>query len=325
MLSRLKKNMKKNMKKNSDSLLDNAVIASPCSMKWDSMIGGDRERSCSGCSRTIYNISDMTKTEAEAFLRKSGSAECVTFYRRQDGTIMTDDCPRALRRLRDRCRFAVKVAAGFLAFVLSIPAALAQPSPSRNVTGSSVNLEKPFVVKPVPPVLPTKPFTMMLGGIPAFPRGKIRIMDRPLVTPTDATIAGTSGTTASVQATIVTKEHTLPDGKTVHLVTQDADGKVIQFNPDGKNDSKESNDMRSSKIEELDHNVTANKLIDTRANDLFSKALEAQSERKYELAEFYLLKTLDAFDQQKDADPIFRKYIESELSKVQLQLQSSQK
>lgn len=46
----------------------------------------------------------MTKNEAEAFLRQKGASVCLRFYRRSDGTIMTDDCPVGLRRLRDRYR-----------------------------------------------------------------------------------------------------------------------------------------------------------------------------------------------------------------------------
>lgn len=65
---------------------------------------GERARFCSACSKNVYNISDMTKNEAEAFLRQKGASVCLRFYRRSDGTIMTDDCPVGLRRLRDRYR-----------------------------------------------------------------------------------------------------------------------------------------------------------------------------------------------------------------------------
>ena len=85
------------------ALLASVEIASPCPLKWDDMVGDERERFCRSCQLKVYNISSMTTPEAEVFLRSRLGEErtCVQLYRRQDGTIMTDDCPRALRPLRD--------------------------------------------------------------------------------------------------------------------------------------------------------------------------------------------------------------------------------
>ena len=113
-------------KKQSKNLIDNLAVSSPCSISWDSMVGNDRERNCSGCNKIVYNISDMTKTEAERFLRDNSTAECVKFRRRFDGTIVTDDCPRALQVVRDRCKMAAKVVFGMFAFCISLPAAFTQ-------------------------------------------------------------------------------------------------------------------------------------------------------------------------------------------------------
>lgn len=101
--------------------LDRLYISSPCSVPWDSMSGDSTKRLCGGCSKNVFNISDMTKTEVDSFLAKNGYSQCMTFFRRTDGTIMTDNCPRVLRKLRDRCRIAVRVAAGAIAVLLSLP------------------------------------------------------------------------------------------------------------------------------------------------------------------------------------------------------------
>ncbi len=118
--------MTRSSKKVESELLDNLFIAAPCSVSWDSMTGDDRARACSMCSRKVYNISDMTRKEANAFLEEHGISQCLSFYRRADGTIMTDDCPIALRKLRDRCKLVARMVAGAVACVLSTLGCYAQ-------------------------------------------------------------------------------------------------------------------------------------------------------------------------------------------------------
>jgi hypothetical protein len=126
--------------KDTASLLDNLIIAAPCQVPWTSMQGTDRVRDCSQCSRQVYNISDMSRREAEAFLAQHGTSHCTTFYRRADGTIMTDDCPVGLRKLRDRYRALVRIAGGIIAFVVALPAAIAQSrSDSSSPLGSTTH------------------------------------------------------------------------------------------------------------------------------------------------------------------------------------------
>lgn len=110
-------------------LLDNLVIAAPCSVSWELMTGDDRARACSQCSRNVYNLSSMTRNEAEAFLAEHGISHCVTFYRRENGTIMTDNCPVGLRKLRDQCRLAAKMVAAAITFLLTPLAAMAEKLP----------------------------------------------------------------------------------------------------------------------------------------------------------------------------------------------------
>lgn len=101
-------------------LLERVVVAAPCPMSWDMMEGDDKVRHCGGCSRNVYNLSAMNDKEAEAFLQKNGSSQCLTFYRRADGTIMTDNCPKGLQALRDKMKLWSKVAAGLVASIVSL-------------------------------------------------------------------------------------------------------------------------------------------------------------------------------------------------------------
>jgi hypothetical protein len=274
--------------KTRDSLLDNVYLASPCSIPWDSMRGTERERSCTGCSRTVYNISDMTRSEAEALLLAKGTSECLKFYRRADGTIMTDDCPRALRKVRDQCKVAAKIAVGLVAFVLSLPAALAQSVQTGDTTPLKNTIQDPMASPVVPKNIPQN--IMPAGGI------SFRPVQPPPVKKDATTSDIKTPTTASVKARIVTKHHTLPDGKKILIVTPDESGNVVRVDPDPNH----------------------RRFMDTRASEFYTKAQKAKSDKNFELTEFYLERALAMYDSQKSGDPVFRAAMEKELSAVRL-------
>jgi len=95
--------------------LDRIAVASPCPMAWDDMAGNERVRFCSQCNLNVYNISAMTKPEAMSFIANAEGRICAKFYRRADGTILTQDCPVGLRAVRKKVSRAV--AAAFSALV----------------------------------------------------------------------------------------------------------------------------------------------------------------------------------------------------------------
>jgi hypothetical protein len=74
------------------SQLDEVRVASPCDASWDSMIGDDRIRHCAGCDKDVYNLSGMSRDDAEALLVAKGVDVCIRLYRRADGTLITRDC-----------------------------------------------------------------------------------------------------------------------------------------------------------------------------------------------------------------------------------------
>ena len=85
------------------------------------MIGGDRVRFCSQCQLNVYNLSTMSKFEAEALIARTEGRLCVRFYRRKDGSILTDNCPIGLRALKRRAlRIKTAVAASLLGFLSGI-------------------------------------------------------------------------------------------------------------------------------------------------------------------------------------------------------------
>jgi hypothetical protein len=81
--------------------LDHVRVAAPCTVDWDLMIGSERMRFCGQCSLNVYNLSGMTRSEAEHLIARNEGRLCVRFYRR-DGSIITKDCPVGLRAIRRR-------------------------------------------------------------------------------------------------------------------------------------------------------------------------------------------------------------------------------
>jgi hypothetical protein len=99
--------------------LDLIEIASPCHVSWDEMNGDERARFCLHCKLNVYNLSEMSRDEAEAFLASREGRACVRLYRRADGTVLTRDCPVGVRYLRKRFTRAVAALASLFVALLS--------------------------------------------------------------------------------------------------------------------------------------------------------------------------------------------------------------
>src|SRR5262245_34300483 len=70
-------------------------IPTPCPASWDQMRGDDRVRFCSQCKLKVYNLSEMTKSEAEKLIWEKEGKLCARLFRRNDGTIITRECPQS--------------------------------------------------------------------------------------------------------------------------------------------------------------------------------------------------------------------------------------
>jgi hypothetical protein len=91
------------MDNNIDFSLDNLSVASPCSANWDEMVGTDQVRFCGQCQLNVYHLSMMTLPEAQKIVaEKEGGRLCVRFFKRSDGTLITQDCPVGLQQLHAR-------------------------------------------------------------------------------------------------------------------------------------------------------------------------------------------------------------------------------
>ena len=153
-----------------DSPLGNLNVASPCSADWDAMYGDERKRFCGQCKLNVYNLSGMTRDEAESLIMNAEGRLCVRFYRRADGTVITQDCPVGWARVKQRTR-ATLVAMASLLMAL--------------VTGVlSVSLfsrrESPVVGKLLIPFATPTPEPIPLMGAIAPVQGKV-IMGTPVI------------------------------------------------------------------------------------------------------------------------------------------------
>lgn len=143
------------------SPLDNMKIASPCSADWDSMIGNDRVRFCGQCGLNVYNLSGMSRAEAERLIIEREGRLCVRFYTRADGTVLTSDCPVGWAAYKQRMqKIATAVASLLFTFIggLGIYNYFFKPSPAKG--GSDV------MMGAIPPVVSTdKPKPLVRGNV----------------------------------------------------------------------------------------------------------------------------------------------------------------
>ncbi|HEX8458875.1 MAG TPA: hypothetical protein VF656_16395 [Pyrinomonadaceae bacterium] len=82
--------------------LSHVRVAAPCSADWERMRGNERVRFCDECSMNVYNLSNMTRKDAEALILNTEGRLCVRYYHRKDGSILTANCPVGLRALKRR-------------------------------------------------------------------------------------------------------------------------------------------------------------------------------------------------------------------------------
>lgn len=151
-------------------VLDNIRVASPCSADWAKMTGDERRRFCGDCKKHVYNLSELTRDEAEALILEKEGRLCVRYYQRADGTILLADCTVGVRRRRRR-RVIVAGAAAMLAGGAALAVAklrAERPEDSgRHVAGEMEIIQGGVSAEPLrPPVLePERAVEVQLGEL----------------------------------------------------------------------------------------------------------------------------------------------------------------
>jgi hypothetical protein len=170
-------------------LLQQIRIASPCSAAWDEMQGDDRVRFCGHCQLNVYNLSAMSPQEAAAFVREKEGRLCVRFFAREDGTMLTEDCPVGFRAIRRRLLARVGlITSGYTA--LTSTALLFTAEGRSFIRGSWLAQFEPFKTlaewlypaPPAPPevgvrqpspIMPARPEPRMMMGVLPIPMRSI--------------------------------------------------------------------------------------------------------------------------------------------------------
>lgn len=136
--------------------LDNIKIASPCAADWNAMIGNNRQRYCGDCKLNVYNLSGMSRTEAENLLMQSEGRVCVRYFRRSDGTVLTKDCPVGWQAVKMRMSRFWTATASLLFTVfgsIGLTAYFTQSVQKENIMGEiavSVNKDETVEIKEEP-------------------------------------------------------------------------------------------------------------------------------------------------------------------------------
>lgn len=87
------------------------VPARLCREKWGAMTGDDRVRRCSRCKKRVYDLGGASREEAEQILASGGDPVPQRLFLREDGTVLTTDCPVGKPRKVSRAVAAVVAAA----------------------------------------------------------------------------------------------------------------------------------------------------------------------------------------------------------------------
>lgn len=123
------------------SLLESVMIAAPCNVGWENMKGDDRVRFCGQCRLNVYNTSVMTPAEIGDLLSQEGSP-CLRLFRRADGTMITENCPVGLRKIRDGYRKVARVVAAGWALLISVATSFAQSAAPLPEADSTVTIRR---------------------------------------------------------------------------------------------------------------------------------------------------------------------------------------
>jgi hypothetical protein len=79
------------------------------------MRGDERARLCAQCDKHVFNVSELTRAEAEALIVEKAGSLCVRYFQRKDGTILLADCEIGKRGVRRRRVIAAGVVAAMAA------------------------------------------------------------------------------------------------------------------------------------------------------------------------------------------------------------------
>jgi len=91
------------------------------------MTGNEEARHCTHCHQNVYNLSELTRAQAEELVRSANARLCLRYLRRADGTMLLRDGAVAYRPTR-------LIAAGLAALALTGAGALVRATEVQPLT-----------------------------------------------------------------------------------------------------------------------------------------------------------------------------------------------
>ena len=123
------------------SFVDSVEVKSPCSESWNNMQGTDKIRFCSHCSKSVNNLSEMTRKQATRLVRASNGNLCIRYI--PDPNTKR---PMFAEQLLQITRRAPSVAAGVMSasIALSSHAYAQEATPVLTTSGAVERSETPM-------------------------------------------------------------------------------------------------------------------------------------------------------------------------------------
>jgi hypothetical protein len=158
-------------------LLARIRVATPCTADWSQMTGDERVRHCAHCKKNVFNLSDMTREQAERLIIEKNGDLCARYFQRKDGTILLADCSVGIRQKRKTNVLAASAAmllagtggvAGYLKLSHHEPMAKLEPVVDNQPMGL-------VTVEPIPPPSEPPPETReVMGDVAVEPTEEVR-------------------------------------------------------------------------------------------------------------------------------------------------------
>jgi hypothetical protein len=141
--------------------LESIQIAKPCRADWNAMVGDNRARHCRSCDKNVYNLSAMSRAQAQRLILENEGHLCIQLHRRADGTVISSDCPVGISPVKKPSKWLSKALGGLVAAILSIfgiaNSRAAEPAARVTAGAPMVMGEAPMIMgsPAVPKIAPT--------------------------------------------------------------------------------------------------------------------------------------------------------------------------
>jgi hypothetical protein len=133
------------------------------------MQGDDVKRFCGKCRLYVWDFAALTTEEARALLIETEGRLCARIFTREDGTVLTKDCPAGIAKQRRKRGAGIAAAAALLGGAATFAAAQQQPEECALAIETDDEPPRPLPVSPAP-IFSDNPRGQMLGGKISVPR-----------------------------------------------------------------------------------------------------------------------------------------------------------